>query len=170
MALERTFVMVKPDGVQRGLVGTILGRFEARGLKLVALRMLRADHELLGQHYAEHRDRAFFPQLLGYASSGPVVATVWEGRGAVAAARAVIGATDPIKSPPGSLRGDLALLSGRNLVHGSDSTASADREIGLWFGEGSEAKLVQWTPSMQEWTAREHGEEDHEQNVASAGT
>lgn len=131
--MERTYVMVKPDGVQRNLVGEVIGRLERKGLKLVGLKMIRVTRETAEAHYAAHRERPFFPGLIRFITSGPVVAMVWEGERAVAAVRAVMGATDPVAAAPGSLRGDFALSVGMNLVHGSDSPESAEREIALFF-------------------------------------
>ena len=131
---ERTIVLVKPDGVQRKLVGEIVSRIERKGLDVVALDLRTVDRELAAQHYAEHDGKPFFDDLLAFITSGPVLAAVVEGPRAVAAWRQVAGGTDPVeKAAPGSIRGDLALETGSNLVHGSDSPESADREIKLWF-------------------------------------
>lgn len=134
MASERTFVMVKPDGVARGLVGEIMSRLERKGLRLISARLQEVDPDLAGEHYAEHRSRPFYPELLDFITSGPVMAMVWEGESAVSAARLLIGPTDPAKAPPGTIRGDFGLQATMNLVHGSDSPDSAFREIDLWFG------------------------------------
>lgn len=131
--MERTFVMVKPDGVQRGLVGEIISRIERKGLKIVAMKMLRIPKELAEEHYAEHRAKPFFSSLLSYITSGPVVAMVVEGKNAVKVVRKLVGATNPSEAEPGTIRGDFGLDLGRNVVHASDSTASAEREIGLFF-------------------------------------
>jgi len=128
--------MVKPDGVQRGLVGEILSRFEKRGFKLVALKLATPSKEHLEKHYADLSDKAFFPGLIQYMLSGPVVAMVWEGLDAVKTGRVMLGATNPLASAPGTIRGDYALAVGRNICHGSDSVESANKEIGLWFPEG----------------------------------
>lgn len=133
MPLERTFVMVKPDGVQRGLVSRILGRFEDRGLKLVGLKLMRISQSLAEEHYGEHRGKPFFPGLINFITSGPVVAMVWEGQDAVMTARSMMGKTNPLEASPGTIRGDYALFTGNNIVHGSDSNESAAREIGLFF-------------------------------------
>ncbi len=133
MAVEQTFVMVKPDGVARGLVGEVIGRFERKGLQLRKLRMLTIDEELAGRHYAEHRDKPFFPELVEFITSGPVVAMEWSGESAVAVARTLMGPTNPVEAPPGTIRGDFGLVITNNIVHGSDSTASAERELGLFF-------------------------------------
>lgn len=132
---ERTFIMVKPDGVQRGLVGEIISRFERKGFKLVALKMSAPGKEHFEQHYADLSSKPFFPGLVSYAASGPVVAMVWEGSNAVATGRKMLGATRPDDSAPGTIRGDYAIDVGRNIIHGSDSVDSANKEIGLWFQE-----------------------------------
>jgi nucleoside-diphosphate kinase len=131
--LERTLVLVKPDGVQRGLCGEIIGRLERKGLRLVAAKLLVPDRSLAEAHYAAHRERPFFPELVRFFTSGPVLAMVWEGPRAVDQVRALMGATDPLKAAPGSIRGDLALDVGQNLVHGSDGVEAAAREIALFF-------------------------------------
>jgi len=131
---ERTLVLVKPDGVNRGLVGEVISRIERKGLRLVALRLRSVDRALAEQHYAEHDGKPFFESLLAFITSGPVVAAVVEGERSIAAFRQIAGGTDPVeKAVPGSLRGDFALETQSNLVHGSDSPASAEREIKLWF-------------------------------------
>ena len=132
--MERTFIMIKPDGVARRLIGEVIGRFERKGLTLTNLRMLTIDEELAHSHYAEHVDKGFFKELLSFITSGPVVAMEWSGEGAVNAARAVIGPTDPMKAGPGTIRGDYGLAVTQNIVHGSDSPESAERELGLFFG------------------------------------
>jgi nucleoside-diphosphate kinase len=131
--VARTFVMVKPDGVRRGLVGTVIARFEQKGLRLVGLKLLAVTPELAAQHYAEHREKPFYPELVQFITSGPVVAMVFEGRDAVTVARTIMGATDPVKAAPGTIRGDFGLAITENIVHGSDSAESAEREIGLYF-------------------------------------
>ena len=134
---ERTFVMVKPDGVQRGLIGEIVSRFEDRGLKLVAGKLMRIDDDLAREHYAEHVDKPFFDDLAGFITSGPVFAMVWEGQEAIAQVRTMMGETDPADSAPGTIRGDFGLDLGRNVIHGSDTEdGSAEREIGLFFDDG----------------------------------
>lgn len=130
---ERTFCLVKPDGVQRGLVGEIVQRFESRGLQLVALKMVRISHELAQQYYKEHVGKPFFDGLVEYVTSGPAVAMLWEGENAVAVVRKTMGATDPAKAEPGTIRADYGLQIGRNVVHGSDSLESAKREASLFF-------------------------------------
>ena len=134
MAREQTFVMVKPDGVDRGLVGEIIRRLEMKGLRLVEARLRTIDEDLAGEHYAEHRDRPFFGELISFITGGPVMAMVWEGESAVSVARLLMGPTNPATAPPGTIRGDFGLETTKNLVHGSDSRTSARREIGLWFG------------------------------------
>ena len=148
MSTERTFIAIKPDGVQRGLVGEILGRFESKGFKLVGLKQLTASRELAEQHYGVHKERPFFAGLVDFITSGPVVAMVWEGDGVIASARKLIGATKPLEAEPGTIRGDLAINIGRNVIHGSDAAETAAFEIGLWF-EASE--LNDWSPSDQTW-------------------
>ncbi len=132
--MERTFIMVKPNGVARGLVGEVVGRFERRGLALRAMKLMRVSRELAESHYAEHREKPFFTSLVDFITSGPVVAMVWEGPQAIKVARATMGSTDPVDAAPGTVRGDLALEMEQNVVHGSDGTQSAAREIGLFFG------------------------------------
>ena len=132
--MEHTFVMVKPDGVARGLVGEVITRFERKGLQLRKVRRLVIDEELARTHYAEHVDKPFFPELLAFITSGPVVAMEWSGDSAVSVARTLMGTTDPKKAAPGTIRGDLGLVVTQNIVHGSDSAESAAREIALFFG------------------------------------
>jgi nucleoside-diphosphate kinase len=133
--VDRTLILVKPDAFARGLTGEILARFERKGLKIAALRGMTVSAELAERHYAEHAERPFFGELVSFITSGPIVAMVLEGPEAVTAARQVIGATNPLEAAPGSIRGDFAIETGRNLVHGSDSPASAARESELFFGE-----------------------------------
>jgi len=130
---ERTFIAVKPDGVQRGLVGEIIRRFESRGYKLVGIRMVQPTEAFAKQHYADLSNKPFFPGLVKYFSSGPVVAMVFEGKGVIAGGRALVGATNPANAAPGSVRGDLCIDTGRNIIHGSDGKESAAAEIALWF-------------------------------------
>jgi nucleoside-diphosphate kinase len=131
--VERTFIMVKPNGVARSLVGEVVGRFERRGLALRALKLMRIPRELAERHYAEHREKPFFGELVEFITSGPVVAMVWEGHEAIGVARTMMGATDPVKAAPGTIRGDFATVMAENVVHGSDGPQSAEREIGLFF-------------------------------------
>jgi nucleoside-diphosphate kinase len=135
--MQRTLVLIKPDGVQRGLVGEIFRRLEARGLKLIALKMMRVSRDVAARHYAEHQGKPFYEGLLTFITSSPVVAMIWEGREAVSVVRGLMGSTDPLKAAPGTIRGDLALDLGMNLIHGSDSPARADAEMALFFS-GSE--------------------------------
>jgi nucleoside-diphosphate kinase len=132
---QRTLVLIKPDAVRRGLVGEIVGRFEAKGLSIVAAKHMTTQRDLAEEHYAEHREKPFFGELVDFITGGPLVALVLEGIDAVKAARQLIGATNPLEAAPGSIRGDYGLEVQTNLVHGSDSPESAEREIGLWFPE-----------------------------------
>ena len=134
--MERTYVMVKPDGVQRGLIGEVVKSLEEKGFKLIAMKMIRLDGGLAGKHYAEHVGKSFYDELIGYITSGPVVAMVWEGRSVVKGVRVLVGATNPLEAAPGSLRGRLATDIQYNLVHASDSPESAEREIALYFTPG----------------------------------
>jgi len=147
---ERTFVMVKPDGVQRGLIGEIVSRLEDRGLKLVGAKFMRIDRELAEQHYGEHEDKPFFEDLVSFITSGPVMAMVWEGQDAVSQVRTMMGETDPAESPPGTIRGDLGLDLGRNVIHGSDDEdpGANEREIELFFDED---ELLEWERIDETW-------------------
>jgi nucleoside-diphosphate kinase len=131
---SRTLILIKPDAFERGVTGELLARFEAKGLRIAQLRLLQADEAIANEHYAEHVDKPFFGELVSFITSGPLVAAVLEGHDAVAAARQLIGATNPLEAAPGSIRGDLGLEVTFNLVHGSDSDESAAREIAIWFG------------------------------------
>jgi nucleoside-diphosphate kinase len=133
VAVERTLVLIKPDAVQRGLAGEILARFERRGLEVKAARLLQVDRELAEQHYAEHAQKPFFGELVAFITSAPTLALALEGESAISVVRTTMGATNPTDSAPGTIRGDLALAMPDNLVHGSDSPESAERELGLWF-------------------------------------
>lgn len=146
--MERTFIMVKPDGVQRGLIGEVIRRFESKGFTLVGLKMLQVSKELAEKHYDVHKERPFFPSLVNFIISAPVVAMVWEGDGIVASARKLIGATNPLTAEPGTIRGDYGVSIGRNLIHGSDAVETAQREISLWF---SEDELVSWESTAKSW-------------------
>ena len=148
MAIERTLVIVKPDGVQRGLVGPILGRLEARGLKLIGLKFLQVQQSLAEKHYAEHLGKPFYPGLLKYVTSSPVAVACFEGNNAVQIVRNTVGATSPLNASAGTIRGDYAVDIGRNLIHASDAPATADREVALWF-EPSE--LVSYERSNDHW-------------------
>lgn len=130
---QKTFVMVKPDGVQRGLIGEVIRRIESKGYRISAMKMFTIDEGLAKQHYGEHEDKPFFGDLVSFITSGPVVAMTVEGPEAVAAMRSIMGATNPVEATPGSIRGDLASEIGENIVHGSDSSESAARELGLFF-------------------------------------
>ena len=146
--MEQTFLMVKPDGVQRNLVGEIMRRLETKGFKLVGLKLMQVSRELAEKHYAIHRDKPFFASLVDFIISGPVVAMVWEGEGVVASARKLIGATNPLAAEPGTIRGDYGLSIGRNLIHGSDAVETAKQEISLWFTAN---ELVSWEPTLTPW-------------------
>ncbi len=146
--MERTFLAVKPDGVQRQLVGEIISRYEAKGFKLVGLKLLQPTRELAEKHYAVHKERPFFAGLVDFITSGPLVAMVWEGDGVVASARKIIGATNPLTAESGTIRGDYGASIGRNIIHGSDAIETAQTEIALWF---QPEELVQWTPSLTAW-------------------
>jgi nucleoside-diphosphate kinase len=134
--MDRTLILVKPDAFSRGLTGEIVARFERKGLRIVELRHMTMDRQLAERHYAEHAEKPFFGELVEFITSGPLVAMVLEGTDAVTTARQVIGATNPLEAAPGSIRGDFAIETGQNLVHGSDSAESAQREIELFFGGG----------------------------------
>ena len=146
--MERTLILVKPDGVQRGLMGEIVHRFERRGLKLIGMKFLQMSDELANQHYAVHRERPFFNDLVSYITSGPVLAMVWEGNDAIAAARATIGSTKPVEATPGSIRGDFGMEIGRNLVHGSDSPENGIKESNLFFRP---EEIVSWNRTSESW-------------------
>lgn len=133
MPVENTFIMIKPDGVRRRVVGEVVSRLEAKGLTLEKMQMVTLGETLARRHYAEHADKPFFPDLVDFITSGPVVAMEWSGEGAVAVARALMGATNPAEASPGTIRGDLALELTENIVHGSDSPESASRELGIFF-------------------------------------
>jgi nucleoside-diphosphate kinase len=146
--MERTLVLVKPDAMQRGLAGEILGRLERRGLKLVGLKLMQVSEELARRHYQEHEGKPFFNGLITYITSSPIIAAVLEGTSAVQATRGSLGKTNPVNAEPGTIRGDLGLETGRNLVHGSDSTDSADREIALFFANG---ELLSYPRDVDRW-------------------
>ena len=148
MSIERTLVLVKPDGVQRRLIGEVITRFERRGLHLVALKLLRIDRVLAERHYAEHQGKPFFAGLVEFITSAPVVAMVWEGDDAVAQVRSMMGATNPSAAAPGSIRGDLAVSIGNNVAHGSDSPGRGAEEIALFF---EPAELVEWSGVDLSW-------------------
>lgn len=146
--MERTLILVKPDGVQRGLVGEIIGRFERRGLKLIGMKFMQMSTALAEAHYEVHRERPFYQSLVDYITSGPVMAMVWEGKGAIAAARSTMGVTNPVVAAPGTIRGDLGMEIGRNLVHGSDSPENGEKEVNLFF---TPAELVNWPRVTDSW-------------------
>ncbi|MBC1286516.1 nucleoside-diphosphate kinase [Listeria booriae] len=146
--MEKTYLMVKPDGVQRGLIGEIVGRLEKKGLKLVGAKFMQIDEELAKQHYAEHVGKAFFPDLLAFITSGPVFAMVWEGDEAISLARHMMGKTNPLEAEQGTMRGDLAVHMNRNVIHGSDSPESAQREISLFF---KEEELISYEKAIDVW-------------------
>jgi nucleoside-diphosphate kinase len=145
---ERTFIAIKPDGVQRGLIGEIVKRFEDKGYKLVAIKMIRPTKEFAEKHYQDLSKKPFFPSLVSYFSSGPVVAMVWEGRNVIANGRKIVGATNPADAEAGSVRGDLCIDIGRNIIHGSDGPESAKDEISLWFKEG---EIANWESENAKW-------------------
>ena len=148
MAMEKTYLMVKPDGVQRGLVGEIVSRFEKRGLKLVAAKLMIIPKDVAENHYGEHKGKPFFPSLISYITSGPVFAMVWEGENAVTICRNMMGKTKPLESAPGTIRGDYCLVTGLNIIHGSDSPESAAREISIFF---KPEELVEYTKDSDKW-------------------
>lgn len=146
---ERTFVMLKPDAVQRGLIGELISRIERKGLKIIAMKMIRIDRELAERHYAVHRGKHFFEELVEFVTSSPVVALVVEGEAAIAVVRRMMGATNPFEAQPGTIRGDFGLDLTKNLVHGSDSPETAEREIALFF---EEEELLDYELTLSEWT------------------
>jgi nucleoside-diphosphate kinase len=146
--MQQTLLLLKPDAVQRRLIGTIIERFERKGLRLAGLKFLQADRVLAEKHYAVHKGKPFYESLLGFLTSGPTVAMVWEGREAVAVCRNLIGATDGVKAAPGTIRGDFALTVQNNLIHGSDSPENAAAEVGLWFGP---KELVSYSVTDASW-------------------
>ncbi|KAK9477517.1 nucleoside diphosphate kinase [Lipomyces japonicus] len=148
MSSEQTFIAIKPDGVQRGLVAPIISRFEQKGYKLVGIKLTSPSEELLKEHYADLTAKPFFPGLLNYMRSGPVLAMVWEGKDAVKTGRVLLGATNPNAAGPGTIRGDYAIDVGRNVAHGSDSVENAKKEIGLWFKKD---EVVAYTPTVFKW-------------------
>lgn len=146
--MERTLILIKPDGVQRNLIGEIINRFEQRGLKLAGMKFMLMSHDLAAKHYEVHKERPFYSSLVEYITSGPVVAMVWEGKNAIAAARLTMGATNPVGATPGTIRGDLGMEIGRNLVHGSDGPETAVKEVSLFFAE---QELVGWNRTTDVW-------------------
>jgi nucleoside-diphosphate kinase len=146
--MERTLVLVKPDGVQRGLIGEVIGRLERRGLRLVAAKFIRVSQNLAKTHYAIHKGKPFYDGLIKYITSAPVMAMVWDGPNAVAAIRQTMGATRPTEAAPGSIRHDFALDVGRNLTHASDSVENGEKEVMLWFAPN---ELVDWNRDADRW-------------------
>jgi len=146
--MERTLILIKPDGVQRGLMGEVIGRFERRGLKLAGMKFIQMSRDLAERHYAVHKGRPFYADLVNYITSGPVVAMAWEGKDAIKAARNTIGATNPAEANAGTIRGDMGMEIGRNLVHGSDSPENGVKEVNLFF---SEEELVVWDRVTEDW-------------------
>jgi len=146
--MERTFVMIKPDGVQRRLIGKILQRFEQAGLKIVAMKFLKVSHELAEKHYEVHKDKPFYESLIKYITSGPVVAMVIEGQNAIERVRKMVGATDPQKADPGTIRGDFCQHIGRNVIHASDGKETAEKEISLWFNED---EIISYSMDDERW-------------------
>lgn len=146
--MERTFLMIKPDAVQRGLVGVIIAKLEAKGFKLVGLKLIQVDRALAEEHYVEHKGKGFFEPTVGYIMSSPVVAMCWEGKNVVAMAREMMGATNPANANPGSIRGAYGMDISRNIIHGSDSVTSAEREINLYF---KQAELLEYKKAGEEW-------------------
>jgi nucleoside-diphosphate kinase len=147
MATELTFIMIKPDGVQRGLIGDIISRFEKKGFFLKALKLIQVERSFAEKHYSDLSTKPFFGALVEYIISGPVVAMVWQGKGVVATGRKIIGATNPAQSEPGTIRGDFCIEVSRNVIHGSDAVESAQKEIALWFPEG----VTEWRSSVHPW-------------------
>ncbi|RLQ95098.1 nucleoside-diphosphate kinase [Falsibacillus albus] len=146
--MEKTFLMVKPDGVQRALIGDIVARFEKKGFHLAGAKLMSISKELAEQHYGEHKERPFFGELVDFITSGPVFAMVWQGENVIATARQMMGSTNPKDAAPGTIRGDFALTVGKNIIHGSDSPESAEREIGLFF---KNEELVEYKKLINEW-------------------
>ncbi|OYD09717.1 nucleoside-diphosphate kinase [Paludifilum halophilum] len=146
--MEKTFIMVKPDGVQRGLIGEIISRFEKKGFQMVGGKLMTIPRELAEQHYTEHKERPFFGELVQFITSGPVFAMVWAGDGVIATARQMMGKTKPADADPGTIRGDFGITVGKNIVHGSDSPESAEREIALFF---KDEEQVDYKKLVDEW-------------------
>ncbi|MFD2371768.1 nucleoside-diphosphate kinase [Brevibacillus sp. GCM10020057] len=146
--MEKTFLMVKPDGVQRNLIGEIVSRFEKKGYQLVGAKLMVVSRELAEQHYAEHKERPFFGELVDFITSGPVFAMVWQGNNVISTARAMMGKTNPADAAAGTIRGDFATSVGMNIIHGSDSPESAEREIALWF---SPEEVLSYEKTIQRW-------------------
>lgn len=163
--MERTLVLVKPDGVQRALIGEVISRLERRGLRMVAAKFVAVSKELAETHYAIHKGKPFYDGLIAYITSAPVMAMVWEGPQAVAAVRQTMGATKPVEAAPGTLRHDFALEVGRNLTHASDTVENGAKEVELWF---KKSELVEWKREVDRWVFEEQREERREQRVVSS--
>lgn len=146
--MERSLIIIKPDAVQRGLIGEIVRRFETRGLRIAGMKLIQVDRDLAARHYAEHKGKPFYEGLLDYITSAPVVVMALEGKDAVQIARKTIGSTKPVEADPGTIRGDFGMEVGRNLVHGSDGVTSAERELNLFF---SAEELIDWTRDTDRW-------------------
>lgn len=146
--MEKTFLMVKPDGVQRSLIGEIVQRFEKKGYQLVGAKLMQISQELAEQHYAEHKERPFFGELVSFITSGPVFAMVWQGENVIKVAREMMGKTNPAEAAPGTIRGDFSVQVAMNVIHGSDSPESAEREVNLFFNP---EELVSYTKDMNKW-------------------
>lgn len=146
--MQKTFLMIKPDGVQRNLIGKIVQRFEKKGFKLVAAKLMNVSEGLAKQHYAEHEDKPFFGELVDFITSGPVFAMIWEGEDVIKTARQMMGATNPLEAQPGTIRGDYGITVGKNIIHGSDSEASAKREINLFFDK---AEILSYDSQNETW-------------------
>ena len=146
--MQRTFLAVKPDGVQRGLIGRIISRLEEKGFKLIGMKLMKITNELAEKHYGEHKDKAFFKGLVNFITSGPIVAMVWEGKDIISSLRKIMGKTNPSDADVGTIRGDFGIDIGKNVVHGSDSEESAKREIALFF---KEQELINWQQDIQKW-------------------
>ncbi len=146
--MEKTFLMIKPDGVQRNLIGNIVEKFEAKGFKLVGAKLMQISDSLAGKHYGEHKERPFFGELVEFITSGPVFAMVWEGEDVIKTGRTMMGETNPKEALPGTIRGDFGLTIGKNVIHGSDSPESAEREINLFFNQD---ELVTYTKQDSTW-------------------
>lgn len=160
--MEQTFIAIKPDAVQRGLIGPIIERFERKGFKLVGLKLMHVSKDLAERHYQEHREKPFFKGLVDFITSGPIVAMVWEGDNVVESARKMMGSTNPKDAQPGTIRGDFSVDLGRNVIHGSDSVESAKREIGIFFS--SDEIVSNWARSTESWVY------ENPKAPASAGT
>ncbi|OGI10621.1 MAG: nucleoside-diphosphate kinase [Candidatus Melainabacteria bacterium RIFCSPLOWO2_02_FULL_35_15] len=146
--MQKTFLAIKPDGVQRGFIGKIILRLEEKGFKLIGMKLMKVSNELAKKHYAEHKDKPFFKGLVDFIMSGPIVAMVWEGKNIITSLRKIMGKTNPLDADLGTIRGDFAVDIGKNVVHGSDSEESAKREIALFF---KEEELITWEQDIQKW-------------------